>query len=240
MQQIAMFIKTMSSREIADLTEKRHDSVKRTIATLAESSVISYPQIVDGIKAANGVAEKLYLVNQRDSYVIVAQLSPEFTARLVDRWQALEASPAIAVPRRAAAIPSTHRAALAMVKPALAAAKAFGFTGNAAILSANRFISNATGVSPLALMGDGSLIADQRGQTFTPTQLGAERGISGQAMNKLLMQFDAQQRNRDGEWIPTTAGMAHAEWLDTAKAHHDGTPVKQLKWFATVTDLIEA
>ncbi|TBL45867.1 phage regulatory protein/antirepressor Ant, partial [Klebsiella oxytoca] len=26
----------------------------------------------------------------RDSYVIVAQLSPEFTARLVDRWQELE------------------------------------------------------------------------------------------------------------------------------------------------------
>jgi phage regulator Rha-like protein len=31
-----------------------------------------------------------YHVNQRDSYVIVAQLSPEFTARLVDRWQELE------------------------------------------------------------------------------------------------------------------------------------------------------
>jgi len=29
-------------------------------------------------------------MNQRDCYVIVAQLSPEFTARLVDRWQELE------------------------------------------------------------------------------------------------------------------------------------------------------
>jgi hypothetical protein len=29
-------------------------------------------------------------VGKRDSYVIVAQLSPEFTARLVDRWQELE------------------------------------------------------------------------------------------------------------------------------------------------------
>lgn len=29
-------------------------------------------------------------VSERDSYVIVAQLSPEFTGKLVDRWQELE------------------------------------------------------------------------------------------------------------------------------------------------------
>lgn len=28
----------------------------------------------------------VYLVGKRDSYVIVARLSPEFTGRLVDRW----------------------------------------------------------------------------------------------------------------------------------------------------------
>ena len=82
---------TMTSKEMADLTEKRHDSVKRTIETLANQGVISYPQIVDGNKAANGVVEKLYRIGKRDSYIIVAQLSPEFTARLVDRWQQLEA-----------------------------------------------------------------------------------------------------------------------------------------------------
>jgi hypothetical protein len=31
-----------------------------------------------------------YRFGKRDSYVIVAQLSPDFTARLVDRWQELE------------------------------------------------------------------------------------------------------------------------------------------------------
>ncbi len=42
----------------------------------------------------------VYTLGKRDSYVIVAQLSPEFTARLVDRWQELEAAaaPAIALP----------------------------------------------------------------------------------------------------------------------------------------------
>lgn len=80
----------MNSKDIADLVEKRHDNVKRTIESLVTSGVISKPQIEDGEKAANGVIEKVYLVNKRDSYVLVAQLSPEFTARLVDRWQDLE------------------------------------------------------------------------------------------------------------------------------------------------------
>ena len=81
---------TMTSRELADWVKKRHDNVKRTIETLVERGVISKPQIEHGPRAANGIAEKHYRVGKRDSYVIVAQLSPEFTARLVDRWQELE------------------------------------------------------------------------------------------------------------------------------------------------------
>lgn len=80
---------TMSSREIAELVEKRHDNVKRTIEMLATRGTIASPQIEEKATAGRPVSE--YLVGKRDSYVIVAQLSPEFTARLVDRWQELEA-----------------------------------------------------------------------------------------------------------------------------------------------------
>lgn len=96
---------TMSSREMAELTETRHDSVKRTIETLRDKGVIQSPQIVN-FNNINGVAGVEYLVCKRDSYIIVAQLSPEMTARLVDRWQELEAkqvkAPAIADPKIAA------------------------------------------------------------------------------------------------------------------------------------------
>ena len=36
-------------------------------------------------------ATSVYHLGQRDTYIVVAQLSPEFTARVVDRWQELEA-----------------------------------------------------------------------------------------------------------------------------------------------------
>lgn len=81
---------TMSSLEMSDLTGVRHDSVKRTIQTLYSGGVISEPQIVDGEKSPNGVVTKLFCFGKRDSLVIVARLSPEFTAAIVDRWQELE------------------------------------------------------------------------------------------------------------------------------------------------------
>ena len=84
-------VATMTSREIAELVESRHDTVKICIDRLAAKRVISEPSMTDGEKSANGATERLYMVNKRDSYVIVAQLSPVMTARLVDRWQELEA-----------------------------------------------------------------------------------------------------------------------------------------------------
>lgn len=83
---------TMSSLDIAALVGKRHDNVKRTIETLVEKGVITSPQIEE--KPTAGRPTTVYVFEgehgKRDSIVAVAQLSPEFTARLVDRWQELE------------------------------------------------------------------------------------------------------------------------------------------------------
>lgn len=80
---------TMSSEEIADLLGARHDSVQRTIQRLALKKVIPLPPMVEK-PATGGRPGLVYHVSKRDSYVVVAQMSPEFTARLVDRWQELE------------------------------------------------------------------------------------------------------------------------------------------------------
>lgn len=84
---------TMSSREISDLTGKRHDNVKRVIEALAEQGVIGFPQIEEIPTATKPVSVFVFTGEQgkRDSIIVVAQLSPEFTARLVDRWRELEA-----------------------------------------------------------------------------------------------------------------------------------------------------
>lgn len=80
---------TMTSREISDLVELRHDNVCRTIQNLAAESIIRPPQIEE-VKNDQNQTVKQYRIGKRDTFVIVARLSPEFTARLVDRWQELE------------------------------------------------------------------------------------------------------------------------------------------------------
>jgi phage antirepressor YoqD-like protein len=95
---------TMSSREIAELVDSRHDSVKRAIERLATSGVIVQPPVVDeqstdamGRSRTTQVYRFTGEQGKRDSIIVVAQLCPEFTARLVDRWQELERQ--LAAPR---------------------------------------------------------------------------------------------------------------------------------------------
>lgn len=111
---------TMTSLEIAELVEKRHDNVKRTIETLVKNGVIRLPQIEDFEKINNlGLPSKVGVYvfegeqGKRDSIIVVAQLCPEFTARLVDRWQELEAQVAKPVdPMQALSDPNILRGLL--------------------------------------------------------------------------------------------------------------------------------
>lgn len=83
---------TMSSQEIAELVGKRHDNVKRTIESLAAGRIIELPQIEEIPTATKPVSVYVFsgAKGKRDSLIVVAQLSPEFTGALVDRWQKLE------------------------------------------------------------------------------------------------------------------------------------------------------
>lgn len=89
---------TMSSREIAELVGSRHSDVMRTIDRLAEKGVILGCAPSAYTHEQNGQPYAQYLVNKRDSFVVVAQLCPEFTAVLVDRWQELESRATVTLP----------------------------------------------------------------------------------------------------------------------------------------------
>ena len=83
---------SMTSLEIAELVEKRHDNVKRTIQTLVERRVITLPHFEEKATAGRPIGFFTFKgeKGKRDSIIVVAQLCPEFTARLVDRWAELE------------------------------------------------------------------------------------------------------------------------------------------------------
>lgn len=91
---------TMTSLEIAELTGKRHDNVKRTIEILSQETdkrpaVIQLPHCEE-VKNHLGQSVTQYVFSgeqgKLDSITITAQLCPEFTAAIVKRWQELEAA----------------------------------------------------------------------------------------------------------------------------------------------------
>lgn len=80
---------TMTTLEISELTGSRHDNVKTALQTLVDSKIIVVParqdrQFTD--KLGRPRSEEAYVLDERSSLVLVARISPEFTAKLVDQW----------------------------------------------------------------------------------------------------------------------------------------------------------
>lgn len=89
---------TMSSREIAELTGSTHDNVLKTIRALIQKGVVSgnetpytHPQ--------NGQTYIEFALDYRNTMVIVSGYNVEIRARIIDRWQELEAKQAPAIPQ---------------------------------------------------------------------------------------------------------------------------------------------
>lgn len=85
---------TMSSLDIAEMLGCQHINVKISIERLMARGTIQ-ALAVQELRTASGQTSKAYIFageqGKRDSIIVVAQLSPEFTANLVDRWGELEA-----------------------------------------------------------------------------------------------------------------------------------------------------
>lgn len=88
---------TMSSGEIAELVGSRHDNVRVSIERLADAGVIQLPamqEVKNNQSLSPNNKSKVYVFSgeqgKRDSIIVVAQLCPEFTAKIVDRWLELE------------------------------------------------------------------------------------------------------------------------------------------------------
>lgn len=88
---------SMTSVEIAELVGSQHGNVRISIERLAKRGVIQLPamQKVENEQSfSQNKFTNAYIFEgeqgKRDSIIVVAQLCPEFTARLVDRWRELE------------------------------------------------------------------------------------------------------------------------------------------------------
>lgn len=230
---------TMSSREIAELVQSRHDKVKQSIERLAERGIIVQPPMGDEHftdSMGRPRSETVYRIGKRDSYIIVAQLSPEFTAKLVDFWQAHEGLVTTFAGPATSDLASVFDACKRIAATA-------GLVGNQSILSAAQAARKITGTDPLLLIDAVHLVAPQNEALLTPSDIGKELGgMSGQKVNTVLTDngFQTQHRDRKDKvfYQPTPKGEeAGATMVDTGKKQ-GGRPIRQLLWASRIVDTL--
>jgi len=129
------------------------------------------------------------------------------------------------------------------MRAAASIAKAIGFKGNQAVLSANKAVRRVTGIDVLREFEATHLVADSQDALFTVTEIGQRAGISPRRVNPVLEEIGLVRGYRDHKdrqcWELTTRGeQAGGVYLDTGKKHSDGTPVRQIKWTGNIVSML--
>lgn len=87
---------TMSSQEIAELTGKDHDNVRRDIKNLGEALSLSFEE--KSQPSSGGRPSRIYLLSKRETLILVSGYRVDLRAKIIDRWMELESgSPAAAM-----------------------------------------------------------------------------------------------------------------------------------------------
>ena len=79
----------MSSREIAELVEARHNDVIATIDRLFSKGLLRSDR-KSRRESTGGRPIEVYDLTERDTHLVIAGYSDEHRARVIDRWQELE------------------------------------------------------------------------------------------------------------------------------------------------------
>lgn len=82
----------MSSREIAELVDARHNDVVATIERLFHKGLLRSSRKTRR-EDTGGRPIEVYDLIERDTHLVVSGYSDEHRARVIDRWQELEAKP---------------------------------------------------------------------------------------------------------------------------------------------------
>ena len=95
---------TMSSREIAELTGKRHKHVLDDIRKMFEELGLTPAEFSADLPDAYGRMQPAFALPKRECSILVSGYSLTLRARIVDRWQELEAqvaqpAPAVEAPK---------------------------------------------------------------------------------------------------------------------------------------------
>lgn len=224
---------TMSSREIAKLTGKRHDNVisdiEKMLKDVGEDALKFKGIYLDAYKRE----KKCYNLPQDLTYTLVAGYRSDLRLKIVRRWMELEGE------RKSPPTPKPKR----IRKPSFAvtfdrclrvASHLPNVDENQKVLMAARGTYNLTGINPLEVMGYTAIPAATQDNYLTPTELGRQVGLSGRRVNQILceeahLQVHTPCSSSGSDWSMTEKGLAFGKMFDSTRKGGKGSQ-QQLKW----------
>jgi hypothetical protein len=120
-----------------------------------------------------------------------------------------------------------------------------GLIGNAKQIALNNSIKQQFGCDMLQLFGIESQVAEIQKALLIPTEIAKRVGLkNARPVNVKLLEFGLQTKHRDDKkrlyYELTEDGLKHAQYQDTGKKHHSGTPVRAIKWYESVLQFFQA
>ena len=123
-----------------------------------------------------------------------------------------------------------------------------GFKGNQLTLSANLATRKLTWIDSLELMELTHLPVEVQETLLIPKQIGERLGgLSSIKVNKMLEELGLQiQTSYVGKgnvikkfWELTKEGKQYGIYVDTSRKYNDGTPIRNIKWYESVIELLK-
>jgi prophage antirepressor-like protein len=195
-----------------------------------------------------GGTQNVRVIREPDLYRLIAGSNLPSAERF-EKWLFEEVLPSIRKTGRYEVQPAkakTDRALAREVKEVFncffSIARTCKFDGNMAILSANQATLAFTGINPLAVMGRISLEAEEQEQLLIVSEIAARLDWPPRIVNPRLTESELQTEYRDHKkrlcYELSEMGRAFGVYVDTGKKHGDGSPVRQIKWRASVVEFL--
>ncbi len=228
-------VRTMSSREIAELTGKQHKDVLHDIRKMIEDLGLTSADFSADLPDAYGRLQPAFQLPKRECLILVSGYSLVLRAKIIDRWQELEAGAAVspmAVPPEAAAVMFAEAVNRAL---RLEGSAALGMVRSAIALKAPEYLPLLPAYAIDAPAGAPAVSSEH---TLSLTALLAEHRVlmSARTANVRLQQLGLIEKATR----PSSSGQARSFWSVTEEGQEYGKNVvhpenpreTQPHWFA--------
>ena len=242
-------LRTMTSREIAELTGKQHKNVMTDIRKMLDELGLTSAGFAADVPDSYGRMQPCFNLPKRETMILVSGYSIPMRARIIDRWEALETGKA-----KPAMVAQPYSAAVEAIQVADALAKMLRLEGSARLDMAQKAVKiRAPDLLPMvpvyaidAPSGSGAGSSEATASLSALMKANDIKGTAATMNVRLEMHGFLEKKTRAGQsgeksfWSVTEAGQKYGKNLTSPQNQRETQPHWYLDKFLDLMSTINA